>query len=67
MPMTMDEYEYLRETIEQVCGLAELTRQQMQAEDQAPQPYNVLSTSLPAIGRAYDDAIAVPEGMTEVP
>lgn len=66
MPLSQDEYQYLRETIEQVQGLAELTGNQVQAEEAEPQRYNALSTLLTALGRACDDAIAVAEGMVEM-
>ncbi|WP_299847700.1 hypothetical protein [uncultured Roseovarius sp.] len=67
MPLTMDEFGYLRETIEQVKGLAALAKLQAQAEETSPQPGQYLPVLLSALGRACDDAIAVAEGMVEVP
>ena len=67
MPLTMDEYEYLRETMEQVQGLAGLANERANAETEAPQPGDGLPVLLLALGRACDDAIAVAEGMVEAP
>ncbi len=67
MPLTMDEYAYLHETIEQVKGLTDLASERATAETEAPLPVDGLPVLLLALGRACDDAIAVAEGMVEVP
>ncbi|WP_306114208.1 MULTISPECIES: hypothetical protein [unclassified Roseovarius] len=67
MPLTMDEYEYLRETMEQVQGLAGLAYERANAETETPLPVDGLPVLLLALGRACDDAIAVAEGMVEAP
>ena len=76
MPLTMDEYEYLREEIEQAKGLAGLAETQaglaaIQREVTEPsiklESAEALPILLKAMGRALEDAIAVAEGMVEVP
>ncbi len=67
MPLTMEEYEHLREGIEQVQGLTGLAKAQLEVEETSPQPGNALSVLLTALDRAYDDAIADADGVVEVP
>ncbi len=46
MPLTMDEYDYLRETTEQVKGLTDLASERAIAEAEAPLPVDGLPVVL---------------------
>ncbi|MFD1157922.1 hypothetical protein [Roseovarius aestuarii] len=67
MPLNMEEYEYLREGIEQVQGLTGLAKAQLETEETSPQSGNAMSVFLTALDRACDDAIADADGAVEVP
>ncbi len=62
MPLTMDEYEYLREAMEQVQGQAGLVGDRANAETETPLPVDGLPVLLLALGRACDEALQEPLG-----